>query len=119
MARVLIVDDASFMRTVLGDLLTGAGHEVVGEAKDGFEAVEQFQILRPELITLDVTMPAKDGLSALAEIMAIDPAARVVMCSSFGHERKVLESIRLGARDFVVKPFEPDHLVEAVDRALT
>ncbi len=119
MARVLIVDDAAFMRKVLGDALASGGHEVVGQAANGAEAVERFQELRPELTTLDITMPEKDGLAALAEIMAIDPAARVVMCSALGQETKVLESIKLGAKDFVVKPFQPARGLEAVGKALS
>jgi len=118
MARVLVVDDAAFMRKVLGDALASGGHEVVGEAANGKQAVDSFQTLRPELTTLDITMPEKDGLEALAEIMAIDPAARVVMCSALGQESKVLESIKLGAKDFVVKPFQPGRVLEAVDKAL-
>ena len=118
MARVLVVDDAAFMRKVLGDALASGGHEVVGEAANGNEAVDSFQKLRPELTTLDITMPEKDGLEALAEIMAIDPAARIVMCSALGQESKVLESIKLGAKDFVVKPFQPGRVLEAVDKAL-
>ena len=119
MARVLVVDDAAFMRKMLSDALASGGHEVVGEADNGAEAVERFQQLRPELTTLDITMPEKDGLAALAEIIAIDPAARVVMCSALGQERKVLESIKLGAKDFVVKPFQADRVLEAVGKALT
>ena len=119
MARVLVVDDAAFMRKMLSDALASGGHEVVGEANNGAEAVERFQQLRPELTTLDITMPEKDGLAALAEIIAIDPAARVVMCSALGQEGKVLESIKLGARDFVVKPFQADRVLEAVGKALT
>jgi two-component system chemotaxis response regulator CheY len=118
MARVLVVDDAAFMRKVVGDALTSGGHEVVGEATNGAEAVERFQELRPELTTLDITMPEKDGLAALAEIMAIDPAARVVMCSALGQESKVLESIKLGAKDFVVKPFQAARVLEAISKAL-
>ena len=118
MARVLVVDDAAFMRKVLSDALASGGHEVVGEAGNGNEAVQRFQALTPELTTLDITMPEKDGLQALAEIMAIDPAARVVMCSALGQESKVLESIKLGAKDFVVKPFQPAQLLEAVGKAL-
>jgi len=118
MARVLVVDDAAFMRKVVSDALSSGGHEVVGEATNGAEAVERFQELRPELTTLDITMPEKDGIAALAEIMAIDPAARVVMCSALGQETKVLESIKLGAKDFVVKPFQPARVLEAVGKAL-
>jgi two-component system, chemotaxis family, chemotaxis protein CheY len=118
MARVLVVDDAAFMRKVLGDALASGGHEVVGIAANGAEAVERYQELRPELTTLDITMPEKDGLAALAEIMAIDPAARVVMCSALGQETKVLESIKLGAKDFVVKPFQAPRVLEAIAKAL-
>jgi two-component system chemotaxis response regulator CheY len=118
MARVLVVDDAAFMRKVVSDALTSGGHEVVGQAGNGDEAVERFQELRPELITLDITMPQKDGLAALADIMAIDPGARVLMCSALGQESKVIESIKLGAKDFVVKPFQPTRLLEAVGKAL-
>jgi two-component system, chemotaxis family, chemotaxis protein CheY len=118
MARVLVVDDAAFMRKLLTDALVSGGHEVVGEAGDGLEAVARYQELRPELTTLDITMPEKDGLSALAEIMAIDPSAKVIMCSALGQESKVLEAVKLGAKDFVVKPFQPPRVLEAVDKAL-
>jgi two-component system, chemotaxis family, chemotaxis protein CheY len=118
MARVLIVDDAAFMRKMLSDALTGGGHEVVGEAGNGAEAVERFQELRPDLTTLDITMPEKDGLQALKEILSFDPAARVVMCSALGQESKVLESIKAGAKDFVVKPFQAERVLDAVGKAL-
>ncbi len=118
MARVLVVDDAAFMRKVVSDALASGGHEVVGEAGNGNEAVQRYQELQPELTTLDITMPEKDGLAALAEIMTIDPAARVLMCSALGQESKVIESIKLGAKDFVVKPFQPPRLLEAVGKAL-
>ena len=119
MARVLVVDDAAFMRKMVSDVLLGGGHEVVGEAGDGVEAVERYQELRPEVTTLDITMPEKDGLSALREIIELDPAARVVMCSALGQESKVLESIKLGAKDFVVKPFQADRVLGAVEKALS
>ena len=118
MARVLIVDDAAFMRKLLNDALTNGGHEVVGEAGNGNEAVARYQELKPELTTLDITMPEKDGLAALAEIMAIDPAAKIIMCSALGQEGKVLEAVKLGAKDFVVKPFQPPRVLEAVEKAL-
>jgi two-component system, chemotaxis family, chemotaxis protein CheY len=118
MARVLVVDDAAFMRKMVSDALAKGGHEVVGEAGNGVEAIARFQELKPDLMTLDITMPEKDGLSALAEIVAADPSARVVMCSALGQEAKVLEAIKLGAKDFVVKPFQPDRVIEAVDKAL-
>jgi two-component system chemotaxis response regulator CheY len=118
MARVLVVDDAAFMRKVVSDALTAGGHEVVGEAGNGNEAVQRYQELHPELTTLDITMPEKDGVAALAEIIAINPSARVLMCSALGQESKVIESIKLGAKDFVVKPFQPTRLLEAVGKAL-
>jgi two-component system, chemotaxis family, chemotaxis protein CheY len=118
MARVLVVDDAAFMRKVLSDALAKGGHEVVGEAANGLEAVAQFQELHPDVTTLDITMPEKDGLEALREILAADPAARVIMCSALGQESKVLESIKSGAKDFVVKPFQADRVLEAIGKAL-
>ncbi len=118
MARILVVDDAAFMRKMVSDALIKGGHEIVGEAGNGIEAVSRFQELKPEVTTLDITMPEKDGLSALREIIEIDPSARVIMCSALGQESKVLESIKLGAKDFVVKPFQPDRVLEAVGKAL-
>ena len=118
MARVLVVDDAAFMRKMVSDALTKGGHEVVGEAGNGIEAVVQYQALKPEVTTLDITMPEKDGLAALKEIIALDPSARVIMCSALGQESKVLESIKAGAKVFVVKPFQPDRVIEAVGKAL-
>jgi two-component system, chemotaxis family, chemotaxis protein CheY len=118
MARVLVVDDAAFMRKMVGDALAKGGHEVVGEAGNGQEAIDRFQELNPDLMTLDITMPEKDGLEALKEIVALDPGARVVMCSALGQESKVLEAIKSGAKDFVVKPFQPDRVLEAVSKAL-
>ena len=119
MARVLVVDDAAFMRKLVSDALVKAGHEVVGEAANGVEAVASYQSLKPDLATLDITMPEKDGLTALREIIQLDPAARVVMCSALGQESKVLESIKLGAKDFVVKPFQADRVLGAVEKALS
>jgi two-component system chemotaxis response regulator CheY len=119
MARVLVVDDAAFMRKLVTDALVKGGHEVVGEAANGLEAVTRFQELRPDLVTLDITMPEKDGLSALQDIISLDPGARVIMCSALGQESKVLESIKIGARDFVVKPFQPDRVIGAVEQALS
>jgi two-component system chemotaxis response regulator CheY len=119
MARVLVVDDAAFMRKMVADALTKGGHEVIGEAANGIEAVERYRELRPEVTTLDITMPEKDGLAALQEIMGLDPDARVIMCSALGQESKVLESIKIGAKDFIVKPFKAERVLGAVDKALT
>ena len=118
MARVLVVDDAAFMRKLVTDALTSGGHEVVGEAGNGTEAIARFQELKPEVMTLDITMPEKDGLTALKEIIELDPSAKVVMCSALGQESKVLESIKLGAKDFVVKPFQAERVLDAVGKAL-
>lgn len=119
MARVLIVDDAAFMRKVLGDALRSGGHDVVGEAANGQEAVDLYQELKPEVTTLDIAMPEKDGMTALKEILTLDPSARVIMCSALGQESKVLESIKSGARDFVVKPFQLDRVLDAIGKALS
>jgi two-component system chemotaxis response regulator CheY len=118
MARVLVVDDAAFMRKMVTDALSGGGHEIVGEAGNGVEALARYQELRPDVMTLDITMPEKDGLAALKDIIAVDPGAKVVMCSALGQESKVLESIKLGAKDFVVKPFQPDRVLAAVEKAM-
>jgi two-component system, chemotaxis family, chemotaxis protein CheY len=118
MARVLVVDDAAFMRKMVSDALTKGGHEIVGEGVNGAEAVVRYQELQPELTTLDITMPEKDGLAALKEIVALDPNARVIMCSALGQESKVLEAVKSGAKDFVVKPFQPDRILDAAAKAL-
>ena len=118
MARVLVVDDAAFMRKMVTRRADQGGHEVVGEAGNGDEAIDASRSCKPDLTTLDITMPEKDGLAALSEIIALDPAARVIMCSALGQESKVLESIKLGAKDFVVKPFQAERVLEAVGKAL-
>jgi two-component system chemotaxis response regulator CheY len=118
MARVLVVDDAAFMRKVVSDALSKGGHEVIGEASNGVEAIARYQELQPELMTLDITMPEMDGLAALKEIMAMDPRARIIMCSALGQESKVLEAIKSGAKDFVVKPFKVERVLDAVGKAM-
>jgi two-component system chemotaxis response regulator CheY len=118
MARVLIVDDAAFMRKMLGDVLAKGGHEVIGEGANGAEAITQYQALRPDIMTLDITMPEKDGLAALREILTLEPSAKIIMCSALGQESKVLEAIKSGAKDFVVKPFQPDRVLDAIGKAL-
>ncbi|MEA2288865.1 MAG: two-component system, chemotaxis family, chemotaxis protein CheY [Solirubrobacteraceae bacterium] len=118
MARILVADDAVFMRMVVSEAIAQAGHEVVGEARDGVEAVARYEELRPDAVTLDITMPEKDGLTALADIMAADPSARVVMCSALGQESKALQAMRLGAKDFIVKPFAPERVARALATAL-
>jgi two-component system, chemotaxis family, chemotaxis protein CheY len=116
--RVLIADDAAFMREMLRDILTDGGYEVVGEAADGNEAVSAFAKHNPDLVTLDIVMPRKSGLEALREIIAGHPGACVVMCSALGQEALVMEALEAGARDFIVKPFKPDHVIEVAQKAL-
>ena len=118
MARILVVDDAAYMRLMLKKIIVDAGHEVVGEAGNGEEAVTQFKELSPDLTTLDITMPVQDGLEALKEIMEIDPDARVVMCSALGQQAKVVECMKAGACDFVVKPFQQATVFDALRNAL-
>ncbi len=116
--RVLVVDDAAFMRMMIKDILTKNGYEVVGEAADGQQAVERYQEMRPDLVTLDITMPEMDGIEALKAIRSMDPTARVIMCSAMGQQSMVIDAIQAGARDFIVKPFQADRVVEAVRKAL-
>ena len=116
--RVLICDDAIFMRTMIADILTGAGYEVVGEAESGLQAVERYKALQPDLVTMDIVMPDMGGIDAVKAIIQADPKARVLMCSAMGQQSLVVEAIQAGARDFVVKPFQPARVLEAVQRVL-
>ena len=118
MARILVVDDAAFMRRMVIDVLQGGGHEIVGEGANGIEAVERYQELQPDVMTLDITMPEKDGLTALRELIALDPAAKVVICSALAQESKVLEAVKAGAKDFIAKPFQPDRVLSAIDNVV-
>ena len=115
---VLICDDAGFMRTMIGEILTGAGYRVVGEAETGVEAVERYRQLHPDLVTMDIVMPEMGGIDAVREIVREDPSARILMCSAMGQQPLVIEAIQAGARDFVVKPFQPSRVLEAVQRVL-
>jgi two-component system chemotaxis response regulator CheY len=115
---VLICDDAIFMRTMVGDILTQAGFEIIGEAETGVQAVERYQQLRPDLVTMDIVMPDMGGIDAVREITTLDPAARILMCSAMGQQALVVEAIQAGAKDFVVKPFQPSRVLEAVNRVL-
>jgi two-component system chemotaxis response regulator CheY len=118
MARVLIVDDAQFMRMMLINILTQNGHEVVGEAANGKEGIAKYGELKPDIVTLDITMPEMDGVTALKEIKALDGSAKVIMCSAMGQQAMVLDAIKAGAIDFVVKPFQPERVMEALNKAL-
>ncbi len=115
---VLVCDDAIFMRTMIGDILTQAGYEVVGEAETGAQAVEKYTELGPDLVTMDIVMPDMGGIDAVREIVQKDPDARILMCSAMGQQALVVEAIQAGAKDFVVKPFQPSRVLEAVQRVL-
>jgi two-component system chemotaxis response regulator CheY len=117
-ARVLIVDDALFMRTMLRNIFVESGFEVVGEAGNGNEALEKYRTLTPDLTTMDIVMPEKNGIEALKQIMAFDPGARIVMCSALGQESLIIEALEAGARDFIVKPFKPAKVVEVAQKVL-
>lgn len=114
MARILIVDDAKFMRMTLSNIFTKHDFEVVGTAENGEQAIKLYKELEPDIVTLDITMPVMDGLTALAEIMKYDPQANVIMCSAMGQQRLVVEAIELGAKDFIVKPFAEERVIEVV-----
>lgn len=116
--RILIVDDAAFMRMMIKDILTKNGFEVVGEAQDGAQAVEKYEELSPDLVTMDITMPEMDGITALKKIREKDPTAKVIMCSAMGQQAMVIDAIQAGAKDFIVKPFQADRVIEAVQKVL-
>lgn len=116
MKRILIVDDAAFMRSMIKTILTKNGYDVVGEGQDGNEALAKYKELKPDLVTLDITMPNKDGLSALKSIMEFDKDAKVVMCTAMGQQSMVMDAIRSGAKDFIVKPFQADKVIESIKR---
>ncbi|MDR1482349.1 MAG: response regulator [Synergistaceae bacterium] len=117
--RVLIVDDAAFMRMMLRDILAKNGFEIAGEAENGKMAVQMYNELKPDVVTMDITMPEMDGIAAVKEIKESDPSAKVVMVSAMGQQAMVIEAIRSGAADFIVKPFQPDRVLEALGKALS
>jgi len=118
MARILVADDASFMRQMIREIVEEDGHEVVGEASDGVEAVDEFRRLHPDVVTMDIVMPKRSGIDAVKVILEIDPGACVVMCSALGQETLVSEALTAGARDFIVKPFKPDGVLATIRKVL-
>jgi len=114
--KVLIVDDASFMRAMLKDILVSGGFDLAGEAVDGIEAVQKYKELRPDVVTMDIVMPLRSGIDAVKEIIALNKDARIIMCSALGQESLVLEAINAGAKDYIIKPFDPDRVVEMVKK---
>ncbi len=116
--KILITDDALFMRVTLKNILTSNGYEVAGEAANGQEAVDKYTSLQPDLVLMDITMPIMDGITACRTIKAGDPAAKVVMCTAMGQKNMVIEAIQAGARDFIVKPFQPDRVLESISKLI-
>lgn len=117
--RILIVDDAAFMRMMIKDILTKNGYQVVGEAADGAQAIEKYKEFGPDLVTMDITMPEMDGITALKEIKKVNPNSKVIMCSAMGQQAMVIDAIQAGAKDFIVKPFQADRVLEAISKALS
>ncbi|TVY09714.1 response regulator [Paenibacillus cremeus] len=119
MATIMVVDDAAFMRTMLKMILSELGHQVIEEAANGEEAVHFYKAHRPDLVMMDIVMPVKDGLLALKEIRAFDPNAVVIMCTAVGQQRNVVDAIQSGARDFLVKPFSKERILDSLRRLTT
>lgn len=117
-AKVLIVDDLPFMRKAIRDVVLGAGFVVAGEAENGRDGLLLYAEKRPDVVLLDIAMPVMDGITALARLIRYDPAARVIMCSALGEQEMIVRAIQLGARDFIVKPFQPERIVSAVEKTL-
>ena len=116
--NILIVDDAAFMRMMIKDILSKNGYTIAGEAENGVKAIEKYNELKPDLVLMDITMPDKDGIQALKDIKGSDPDAKMIMCSAMGQQAMVIESIQAGAKDFIVKPFQPDRVLEAVKKVV-
>ena len=116
--NILICDDAAFMRMMIKDILTKNGYNVAGEAENGLKAVEKYNEVKPDLVLMDITMPEMDGIQALKQIKSGDPAAQVIMCSAMGQQAMVIESIQAVAKDFIVKPFQADRVIEAVKKVV-
>ncbi|MCM1089668.1 MAG: response regulator [Butyrivibrio sp.] len=116
--NILICDDAAFMRMMIKDILTKNGYNVAGEAENGLKAVEKYKEVSPDLVLMDITMPEMDGIQALKEIKKLDAGALVIMCSAMGQQAMVIESIQAGAKDFIVKPFQADRVIEAVKKVV-
>lgn len=116
--NILVCDDAAFMRMMIKDILSKNGYNIVGEAENGAKAVEKYVETKPDLVLMDITMPEMDGIQALKKIKETDPGAKIIMCSAMGQQAMVIESIQSGAKDFIVKPFQPDRVLEAVKKVI-
>lgn len=118
MAKILIIDDAKFMRLTLTSIISTANHEIVGEGENGKEAIELYNQLQPDLVTMDITMPEMSGIEAVREITRQYPDAKIIMCSALGQQKMVVEAIETGAKDFIIKPFDESRVIEAINRVL-
>lgn len=118
MAKILVVDDAAFMRMMVKDTLTKNGYTDLYEAGDGAQAVEMYNEVKPDLVIMDITMPNMDGLEALKAIRGTNPQAQIVMCSAMGQEAMVIDAIKSGAKDFIVKPFKPERIIKTVEQLI-
>jgi two-component system chemotaxis response regulator CheY len=118
MKKVMVVDDAGFIRLMLSDMLKSEGYDVVAAASNGLEAIQYYKQFHPDLVTMDITMPDMDGIEALEEIIKINPNAKVIMCSAMGQQKLVIDAVRVGAKDFIVKPFQKERVVESINKVL-
>lgn len=116
--NILICDDAAFMRMMIKDILVKNGYVVIAEAENGLKAIEKYNETKPDLVMLDITMPEMDGIQALKKIQEMDPASNIIMCSAMGQQAMVIEAIQSGAKDFIVKPFQADRVLEAVRKVV-
>lgn len=118
MAKIMVVDDAAFMRAMIRTILSEEGHVIVAEANNGMDAIQLYLATRPDVVTMDITMPDMDGVEAVKEIIKLDKGAKIIMCSAMGQRKKVVDAIAAGAKDFVVKPFQKDRVTESINRVL-
>ena len=118
MATILLVDDLAFIKLVQKEVLDPLGFQIIGDAADGVDAVHKYQQLKPDVVVMDITMPKMDGLNAMRSILKLDARARIIVCSALGQQQLIIEAIKCGARDFVVKPFKPERLAQAIEKAL-
>lgn len=116
--RILVVDDAAFMRMMIKNILSKNGYEIVGEAENGKDAIEFYKKLKPDLVTMDITMPEMNGIEGVKAILEFDPNAKIIMCSAMGQQAMVMEAIQVGAKDFIVKPFQQERILQAIGRVL-
>lgn len=118
MTKVLVVDDAKFMRVTLATMLQNENYEIAGEAANGKEAIEMYKELKPDIVTMDITMPIMNGIDAIKAIMDFDPNAKIVVCSAMGQQKVVVEAIEIGASDFIIKPFDESRVIDTIGRVL-